>query len=598
MKLSKLYCNRKFKQITFNREGGGLNVILADILSDSEESNTHNLGKSLLLDIIDFCLLATLKNDHWLVTTTDSDRTPLFDDYVFYLEIFLNSGKFVTIRRSVSQPTKIAFVESTKTAEGYPLFDLPDKQKNSFTEARKRLDAFLDFDFDRGKPYDYRKSLGYCLRRQGDYDNLFRLDKFVGQHKHWKPFVFDLLGFNGEILREKLEKEDEIKKKKELIDEQQEDYEIDLNEKDKLVGQLQLKIGEKGQIEKELNELNFYEYDVVSIRRANEIEARISILNSELYRLEFEMRKLEGSIQGVPKFDTDSITEVFEQAKIHFPEALVKGYQELSVFNQRITIERNQLLKERIGKCKDEEQKVRAALVSLNDQKKDLRQVIQSESVFEKLKHHQSQLSRIENDLGKFQAKLEAFERIDKRVEELKDLREQAKELGEELRQISNSTLDNLFYMSIRKIFAELVKEILSATAVISISTNSAGNIDFGYEIDREEQVTAQDRGFTYRKLLCIAFDLAILISYRTESYYRFVYHDDVFANEDNRIKQSLLTAIRRICLDNDIQYIFSVIRDELPKDEHGNNIDFKDNEIILRLDDRDDEGKLFRQSF
>ena len=132
MKLIKLYCNQKFKQITFNRDGGGLNVILADILSTSDESNTHNLGKSLLLDIIDFCLLAKLSNSHWLITTTDSDGAPLFEDYVFYLEIELNSGKFVTIRRSVSQATKIGFLENNKSAEGYPLFDLPAKQKKPF----------------------------------------------------------------------------------------------------------------------------------------------------------------------------------------------------------------------------------------------------------------------------------------------------------------------------------------------------------------------------------------------------------------------------------------------------------------------------------
>lgn len=134
---------------------------------------------------------------------------------------------------------------------------------------------------------------------------------------------------------------------------------------------------------------------------------------------------------------------------------------------------------------------------------------------------------------------------------------------------------------------------------LISITTNSAGNVDFEYDVvDDDNFKTAQDKGFTYRKLLCMAFDLAVLINYHDESYFRFVYHDDAFANEDNRIKQRLLSVIREICTGYNLQYIFSVIQDELPRDEAGQLVEFPANEVILQLHDQDDSGKLFLRTF
>ena len=57
MKLSKLYCNQSnFKNIKFNLNG--LNVVYADVKSNpKEKKNSHDLGKTKLLELIDFLLL-------------------------------------------------------------------------------------------------------------------------------------------------------------------------------------------------------------------------------------------------------------------------------------------------------------------------------------------------------------------------------------------------------------------------------------------------------------------------------------------------------------------------------------------------------------
>lgn len=600
MKLSKLYCNQPFQNIEFNLENGGLNVILADVQKKSNDADTHGLGKSILLDVIDFLLLKDTNRDkkHFSKEVNNKGEL-LFENYEFYLEILLNSGKFLTIKRSINETTKISFKLHEKRANGFIEYEFWDKDKLPLKKARIQLSEYLDFNFFDGKDYDYRKSLGYCLRRQGDYQDVFQLDKFIGKHKYWKPFMFDLLGFDGNLLADKFNLDDEIEKQKNVIKEQEKDFDIKANEKDKLVGQIQFKEKDKSRIENELNNLNFYEQDLKAIELADKIEEEISNSNSALYKVEFDIRKLQNSIEEKTFFDTDLVKETFEQVKIHFPKDLAKSYNELEEFNKKITEERNSLLRQTLEERLTQRTQLKAKLIELNEQKQKYSGLIQENSVVIKLREHQGELRKIENELGRLQGKLEAFEAIDKRNEKIRNLREKSEDLGGKVEHLANTTLDNEKYTAIRNTFALLVSEILSVSGLISIKPNSNRNVDFEYDVvDEENYKTAKDKGFTYRKLLCVAFDLAILINYRKESYYRFLYHDDAFANEDNRIKNRLLKVIRNVCEKYDLQYLCSVIKDELPRDETGKVIDFSTEEAVLRLHDRDDSGKLFLMSF
>ena len=144
-------------------------------------------------------------------------------------------------------------------------------------------------------------------------------------------------------------------------------------------------------------------------------------------------------------------------------------------------------------------------------------------------------------------------------------------------------------------------------TLVFFLTLNSCGPLAFKKtdvkdspinDADMRKRNIEQGRGFTYKKFFCIAFDLALLTTYRKESFYRFVYHDDVFANQDNRPKNKLLELTKKICKEEDIQYIFTIIKDELPRDESDNLVTFTDEEIILNLHDKDETGTLFGINF
>src|ERR1017187_4336192 len=93
----------------------------------------------------------------------------------------------------------------------------------------------------------------------------------------------------------------------------------------------------------------------------------------------------------------------------------------------------------------------------------------------------------------------------------------------------------------------------------------TAGHLEFKAEIlDESGNTTSADRGHTYRKLLCIAFDMALLRAHLDQKFPRFVYHDGVFESLDDRKKENLLTVIRNYA-ELGIQSIITLIDSDLP---------------------------------
>ena len=125
---------------------------------------------------------------------------------------------------------------------------------------------------------------------------------------------------------------------------------------------------------------------------------------------------------------------------------------------------------------------------------------------------------------------------------------------------------------------------------MLSVSANSEGHAEFRADIlGRSGLSTNQDEGATYRKLLCVAFDLALLISHNGSEFPDFVFHDDVFAGLDNRKKENLRDVMRS-CGNKGIQQIVTVIDSELPSSDF-----FDGDEIVLHLHDDGASGRLFK---
>ena len=604
MKLSKLYCNKiNFKNIEFNLNG--LNVVSVDVKSKPQDKkNSHDLGKTKLAELIDFMLLKEINKKHFLFKIKDKEGKSIFHDYVFYLELLLNTGDYLTIRRSITENTKISFSLNHQRTKQFAPPTNWDDEHIAIKKAKQALSDYLALDFFKNKDYDYRKAINYSLRTQDDFKDVYKLNKFsAGKHIYWKPFMFDLLGFKGTLLKLKYENDDKIEKIKALIDGFKKEYSVRVEDRDSIVAEKSIIKTKYEEIEEQIDLFNFYEQDKELIEKGiGELEEKISILNTESYKLNYEIKKLKESIKNNFSFELEKVKKVFEETKLFFPTQLEADYNDLISFNKKLTTERNKILKKTISAKTKELEVVNSELYSANKKREELFSHVTDADTFSKFKFHQKELVKVEGELLKFKEQLDIIDKIIKKEKEIENLQEDIKSTVDKLKKIYSSTDENDKYSRIRDAFAKFYKKIMNEDAYISWNINKNDNVEFlppkiKSKLDIKKD-TAKDEGNTYKKILCIVFDLSILTTYNEESYYRFVYHDDVLSQQDNGIKTRFLELVYGLVDKCDLQYILSVIKSDLPTNENGSLIDFSEEEIVLRLHDKDPSGTLFGFEF
>lgn len=606
MKLSKLYCNQSnFKNIKFNLNG--LNVVYAEVKSNpKEKKNSHDLGKTKLLELIDFLLLKEIndKKKHFLFKIINENNESVFSGYEFYLELQLNTGEFLTIKRCVLNNTKISFsLNDQRTVNFNPPFNWQQVEV-SLERAKDILSDYIAMDYFLDKPYNYRKSISYSLRSQDDFSDVYKLKKFTsGKDVDWKPFMFDLLGFDGNLLRLKYETDAKIEEIQILINGLQNEYLVKTKDRDEIVAEKSIFEEKYKELEEQVDRFNFYKQDNELINEViTELEEKISAYNSDSYTLNYEIEKLRESIKNKFSFDMNKVEKIFSESQLYFPNQLKANYQDLIEFNTKLTDERNKILRKTINKKRNQLEKTGKQLFDLNNEREELLATLTDTDTFSKFKFYQKSLVKAKDKLLIFDEKLRIIDTILNKEREIEKKQEEIKSTINDIKNVYQNTGKNQKYSVIRNTFAKYYKRVMDEDAYISWSINSKNNVDFTPpKVKSKSDIkkdTAKDEGNTYKKLLCVAFDLAILTSYNKESYYRFVYHDDVLSQQDNGIKTRLLDLVNDLINQYDLQYIFSVINSDLPFDENDDRIEFSDEEIILKLHDNDASGTLFGFEF
>lgn len=594
MKLSKLYSNKPdlFEPVDFVP---GLNVVLAEIrLPENRNKDTHNLGKSTLGLLLDFCLLADRDPKFFLFKHLD-----LFSQFVFFLEIELEDASYVTVCRSVEKASKISFKKHE--ASHQDLTELPeskwDHRDMPFERAQDMIDSLLDWRAL--KPWSYRKGIGYQLRSQDDFRDVFQLHKFAGAHSDWKPFLAHILGFNAQLVELYYEKEDQIKEKEATANTIKNELGGSIEDISKIDGLLLLK---QQDAEKKQTLLDAFDFRAQDKRHSkqlvDDIDEHIAALNAERYSLNQTKKKIIASLEEDQiLFNPDEAQRLFEETGVLFKGQIKKDFEQLIAFNRAITEERRGYLQEERGEIEVELKRVNAELNTLGKRRSDALSFLSETDVFNKYKE-------VANEMVTLRADIAALERQRAFLHRLQELRANIRTLEEESVHLQtlieadveqqNSDKTSLF-SSIRLLFSEIIEDVISRKALISVSPNRLGHLDFKAEIlDESGKATSADLGHTYRKLLCIAFDLAVLRAHLDDKFPRFVYHDGVFESLDDRKKENLLTVIRHYA-DLGIQPIITLIDSDLPARDEKEEQVFDPNEIVLTLHDENDQGRLFK---
>ncbi|MBS9439726.1 DUF2326 domain-containing protein [Photorhabdus noenieputensis] len=594
MKLSKIYSNKPslFESVAFHE---GLNVIYGEIrLPENKEKDTHNLGKSTLGRVIDFALLSRRNTNFFLFKHPD-----IFNQFVFFLEIELKDSSFLTIRRDVAQPSKICFKKHQEKNQDYSLLptDQWDHADVSFDKAKELLDSLLDLSVI--KPWGYRNSLGYLIRSQDDYSDVFQLRKFRSKDASWKPYLSHILGFNAELIKEHYEKEKALKEKQTTENAVKKELGGSLEDISKVEGFLLLKKKDAEKKQELLDAFDFRQQDKEKTKvLVEEIDEEIASLNQERYSLNQNRKKILKSLEeDKVLFNTEEAEKLFNEAGVLFSGQIKKDFEQLLGFNKAIT-------EERFGYLTEEKSEIEARLSSINTRLNELGKhrsknlsFLSDTEVFSKYKI----LSR---ELVSLRADIETLERQKAHLHKLQELRTEIRSLSEECSHLQSKIENNVesqnsdqasIFSQIRLYFSEIVDTVISRKALLSVSPNREGHLLFKAEIlDESGNATSADLGHTYRKLLCIAFDLAVLRVHKDEKFPHFAFHDGVFESLDNRKKENLL-AILRDYVELGIQSVITLIDSDLPTRSSKELPVFDSTEIVLQLHDEGESGRLFK---
>lgn len=589
MRLSRIYSNieREFHTIDFHR---GLNVILGEINDpDKIKTDAHNLGKTKLSQLIDFCLLKGRSRKFFLFQFYH-----IFERFEFYLEVELNGGDFLTIKRSVEKNTRIYL---KKHKHGKLLLrglddDAWDHAGIQIDQAKLLLDSYFDLDVIGG--WGYRDAVAYCLRAQEDYSDIFQLDKFRGSHLYWKPYLGHVLGFNSDLLkknyllRNELDglqaKLGEIKK---AIGAHNEDQEEILN------GILKAKSSQAENLNWQLSNFNFDDSDAQLIEQlVNEIDDQLTELTKLRYYLTARVKKLRRSYEaGEGRLDVGRVAKLFEEAGVVFGGQIKKSYEDLVVFNRKITEERRGIIFQQIEEIEAELDDVVEQVEHLHSEKSRRVSFLNEMDIFPKYKEVARLLAEVNYSIAEVNKKIEINNSIKLLEEERRSLLRQKEAVVGGIRENRENVMheEGGPYISIKEIFVNYVSDVLGKNGILKTEQNEEGNLEYSAGIlDGNGGVTGESDGHSYKKILCIGFDLAVLIAYSRKKFVRFLYHDGGLETLDDRKKVEFIEYIRTASSIYGFQYILTLIDSDLPK-----GLSFTAHEITRVLHDGEN-GRLF----
>jgi len=306
MKLVKIFSNKKeFKEIEFNEH---FNIIVGKKTKESNDKNSkkkdsHNLGKTSLVNLIDFLLLKRMEGENIFKKHSD-----LFKEHIFYLELLLDSGKYLLIKRSVEKNTKISFAlletKLKKIDEEKIVWEHVDL---SYEKAKKILNNIY-LNFNVLKKYDYRTYLRMIFLKDKDSFSKKMKNPYKGSDFEWKNKLLYLFGFDNQIFEEKKKLEERLKV---LKKESPKNIATIIDKKRSEILEFEDNILE---LEKNIDVYNDYSFDKnVTEETVKNISSEISKYNQRRYNLSIDIRKINTALE-------EEIVPVDEDNEIVFCE--------------------------------------------------------------------------------------------------------------------------------------------------------------------------------------------------------------------------------------------------------------------------------------
>ena len=559
--------------------GPGLNVVLADRSRAAGEKDTTNaLGKSTLLEVIDFCLGSNATADKGL-------RIEPLAGWEFTVDLTINNGD-VSVTRAVDAPG--VFIIEGATI-GWP--DQPVENKDGLrTFDAKRWRAVLAWGFfglhDAASETAYKLSarslLSYFVRNQVTaYNSPF---KYFDNQKIWDVQIHNafLLGLNWE----KAATWQQLKDQKAALD---------ALKKAIKTGAVDGELASLGELEAEKLRLSSKlerEREALSTFRVlpqyREIESQANALTTQIHNLVnanyVDGRRLKlykDSVTTEEAPDNSRLESLYREAGIALPGAVTKTLSQAREFNEKIVANRRHFISEEVATLEKNIKARDGELGALTEQRAQYLNVLAGSGALEEFTSlqdlHAATRLKVDELTNRITQVRQMISKTDTIKVETVGLKRATTLDYEERRALWSKALG---------LFSEYSEELYNSPGRLVIDI-----ADTGYQFD-VEIAGSPSEGIGKMKIFC--YDLMLISFARQRGLgIDFLIHDStIFDGVDPRQRAHALELADKMANTFGFQYICTLNTDMVPLADFSPTFDFGKN-VRLTLTDTDPSGSL-----
>ncbi|MEI2358991.1 ABC-three component system protein [Priestia megaterium] len=568
-----IYANKSsFKRVDLKE---GLNIILADKTEQSTVKDSRNgAGKSTLIEIIHFCLGASLRNG-------ESIRVDGLKEWIFFMDLIIQ-GEEITVSREIADPRKIylkgnvdnlniqyktndknekyILVKEWTTSLGYLMFGLtPEEQELKYSPSFRGLISY------------------FVRRKKGAFLNPF---SHFPQQREWDIQVSNafLLDLNWEYAR----RWQTVKDNEKTLDQLKKASNSGL-----VKGVMGGSIGEleaqKVRLETQAIEFKAQLDNFKIHPQYKDIEDKADALTTDIHKDtndNISDRKLisfyEKSLEEEGTNNKSMIISIYEESKIHFPDLVKRKIEQVEEFHDQVVKNRKEFLQLEIERLKKDVTERDTRIKSNSDKRAEYLQILSDYGALEEhtklQQQYVNQMAKI-NEIDNALDSLRTFEqgksslKIEKEVLQQEARNDYYERLNQRTKAIQ------LFNLNSQALYAEpgeLLIDIGKTGFKFNVHINKAGS-----------------EGIEHMKVFCYDLMLSQIWSGKPHSTGFLVHDSSIFDPVDERQVESAVKLAKKESHEKGFQYICLLNSDKI---QIGDELE---SFVRLRLTDNSDEGGL-----
>jgi len=494
----------------------GLNIICADISEKSTDKDSMNgAGKSTVLHLIDFCLLAEL--DERIMRSED------FQKVTFVLEC-QDKNNYYKIKRSIKNPEKI-----------YLAINSDDWKEKELEECKILFkEIFFSIPEDEENELTFRTLMNFVKRNEKiGFNRIFRHYPKWGVYLRNAVNLF-LIGLNYKLPLEKQELIKEKEKIGKII------YGLDRNLKKKDVPNKATLKSKRALLEQQIKSRqkildNFKvhkEYHELEIE-ANNLTKQMKNAQNQVFVNNQKLEEYKEALSTYISIDLSEIEELYNSLKVHLSDSLKHGFSSIQEFHQKLIENRNTYLSDEISRIERTQEELRSNLELFDKKRASIMEILQMHGA---LSEYNLILQRLDEDkkgLFEISSYIDVYEEISDYKKEKKEIVGQIDENNTKSENEINENEKMISQLII--IFEEIYEKIVSVPGILVFGIKDRYKPpDQVFELD----VKGERKGSPgIERVRIFAYDLAIIFHniLLNRRFPRFVMHDGIFHGVDKR---------------------------------------------------------------